>query len=281
MKKNARSIAIKYIRSILILSSIALTACAKPTTNAPKLEKSQVAAERAAQQQMINGVQASSQSSQPIALQPPTEVKARLDRVAPKVQQSGTVICQQIYGPKRACSFSFALADQDVLNAWADGKGVYITPKMVSFASTDEELANVLSHEYAHNILQHPQSTGQNAAAGAIGGLLLDTLAKSQGLDTGGQLSKLGADYGQYHYSIAFEREADYVGMYVLTNAGYRVDGALDFWRRFTTQDPNGLYGSRSHPSNPERTVAMQNTINEINSKKAAGAPLLPEMKKK
>jgi predicted Zn-dependent protease len=258
-----------------------ITACAKPTTRAPKLDASQVAAERAAQEQAVQRGQSETQSGQPINMLSMQEVMARLNRVSPKVQQSGTEICQQMYGNRKQCSFSFALADQDVLNAWADGKGVYITPKMVSFAATDEELANVLSHEYAHNVLSHPQSTGQNAAAGAIGGLLLDTLARSQGFDTGNAFSKIGAEQGQYHYSVAFEREADYVGMYILANAGYRVDGALNFWRKFTAQDGHGLERSRSHPSNPERTVAMQKTIDEINAKRAAKQPLLPEMKTK
>lgn len=265
----------KFGYLLIAASLLALVSCAKPTTRAPKLDPSQVQAERAAQRQVAEQSAGGAQ----VAVLPTEEVIARLNRVAPKVQQAGTMVCQQMYGTRRNCGFAFKLANQDLLNAWADGEAVYITPKMVSFASSDEELANVLAHEYAHNVLQHPQSTGQNAAAGAIGGMLIDLLAKSQGYDTGNAFSKIGGEVGQYHYSVAFEREADYVGMYVLANAGYRVDGALDFWRRFTTQDPNGLYASQSHPSNPERTVAMQRTIVEIDAKRAANRPLLPDMR--
>lgn len=269
----------KTIKNILLISlSFGLVACAKPQTSTPTLDGASINAERAAQQRMINEQQGKAAN---IELLPQDQIIARMNRVAGPIQKAGTEICQQMYGANQACSYEIGLADQDVLNAWADGKGVYITPKMVSFAKNDEELANVLAHEYAHNILRHPQSTGQNAAAGAIGGMLLDVLANSQGYDTGGQFSKIGGNIGQYHYSVAFEKEADYVGQYVLARAGYNPAGADDFWRRFSIQDPNGLYGSRSHPSNPERTLAMQKTAQEIAAKKASGQPLLPNLKQR
>lgn len=255
-----------------------LSACAKPVTRAPKLDALNVEQERLSQQKMLDQ---QTVKEVPVVMQPPAQVTARLAAVAPRIQKSGTEICQQMWGAGAACSFAFGQSDEDVLNAWADGKGVFITPKMVSFAASDEELANVLAHEYAHNVLKHPQSTGQNATAGALGGMLLDVLAKSQGIETGGQLSKLGGGIGQYHYSVDFEREADYVGMYILARAGYNVDGATDFWRRFTTQNPGGLYGSRSHPSNPERTLSMKKTAREITAKQQAGVVLLPNLRQK
>lgn len=280
MKKQTISSYI-LIAISLLGSAFVLASCAKPMTSAPKLEAADVAAERAAQQQMISQAHGASAATADVALLSMEEMTARMNRVSPRIQKSGTEICQQMWGNKQNCSFSFAIANQDVLNAWADGKGVFITPKMISFARTDEELANVLAHEYAHNVLNHPQSTGQNAAVGSIGGLLLDTLASSQGLNTGGQFSKIGADFGQYHYSVAFEKEADYVGLYILANAGYDVNGAVNFWARFTTQNSAGLERSRSHPSNPERSVAMRSTIAEIKQKQSTNQPLFPNLKKK
>ena len=111
--------------------------------------------------------------------------------------------------------------------------------------------------------------------------MLLDMLAQSQGIETGGQISKIGAGIGQYHYSVDFEKEADYVGLYILARAGYDVNGANDFWRRFTVQNPGGLKSSYTHPSNPERTLSMKKTAAEIEAKKKSGQPLLPNLRQR
>ena len=41
------------------------------------------------------------------------------------------------------------------LNAWADGRYVVVTTRMMAFAADDAELAFVVAHEMAHNLLHH------------------------------------------------------------------------------------------------------------------------------
>lgn len=267
----------KLIIAIIIATTTMLTACAKPITNAPKLDSGQLNAERRAQQQMLDSK--GSAKAAPVAMQSPQLVRDRLTRVAARIGKSGTSTCWQMFGNNQPCSFDFQLVEDDKLNAWADGKSIYITPTMISFASTDEELANVLAHEYAHNVLKHPQSTMQNVTMGSVGGMLLDVLAQSQGVNTGGALSKLGGSAAQLHYSIDFEKEADYVGLYILARADYNANGASEFWRKFTVQTGGGVEGSATHPSNPERTLAMRKTADEIQAKKASGQTLLPNLR--
>lgn len=43
----------------------------------------------------------------------------------------------------------------DDLNAWADGRNIVVTARMMRFAATDDELAFVVAHEMAHNLLGH------------------------------------------------------------------------------------------------------------------------------
>ena len=66
---------------------------------------------------------------------------------------------------------------------------------------------------------------------GAVGGLILDILLiATLGVDTGGAFSNIGGSLGVLQFSAGFEKEADYIGMYMTTRAGYDVtDGQVLF----------------------------------------------------
>ncbi len=248
-----------------------LAACAEPTTSRPGYDPAAVTAEAARQQELAR------QGKLDYPILSTEQAKARLERVAPGIIQHGTALCKDINAD--TCTFQVGLRVDPAVNAAADGEKIIINTGMVSFATDDAELAMALAHEYAHNLLKHPQSMGINATAGGIAGGLIDAIAASRGYDTGDQFSQAGAQYGALRYGIDFEKEADYVGLYILARAGYDMNKATNFWRRMSTHEPNGIYGGKTHPSNPERFVAMEQTVMEINNKKAAGRPLVPEFK--
>lgn len=56
---------------------------------------------------------------------------------------------------ERGCGGRFAMLQRSSLNAWADGRYVAVTAPMMDFAPDDQELAFVVAHEMAHNILDH------------------------------------------------------------------------------------------------------------------------------
>lgn len=85
--------------------------------------------------------------------------------------------------------------------------------------TSDEELATVVSHEIAHNAMKHIDAKMQNATAGAFFGAILDIFAATQGVNTGGEFTSQFAQLGAMTFSQEFEREADYVGMYILALA--------------------------------------------------------------
>ena len=58
------------------------------------------------------------------------------------------------------CGGRFVAVPSGSLNAWADGRYVAVTSKMMRFAANDPELAFVVAHEMAHNILQHDKAGG-------------------------------------------------------------------------------------------------------------------------
>ncbi|MGB8274670.1 MAG: M48 family metallopeptidase [Alphaproteobacteria bacterium] len=173
--------------------------------------------------------------------------------------------------PVTACDFDVGLVFGDDVNAFADGKMVAFYTGMLRFASTDEELATVVSHETAHNLMNHIDKQRGNAFLG----ILLDILAAGVGVNTQGAFGKMAA----LAYSQEFEAEADYVGLYLMARAGYKIEDTPNFWRRMAIAHPSGVnagFGA-THPSTPERFLALEKTVAEIDSKRAAGQPVVPE----
>lgn len=175
--------------------------------------------------------------------------------------------------PTKVCDYVYGIVQKSDVNAFADGKSVQITSGMMRFTGTDEELATVVGHELAHNLMGHIDSKRGNAALG----LLVDLLFAGFGVNTQGAFSNMA---GQ-SYSQEFETEADYVGLYLMARAGYEIGGTPNFWRRMGTEHPGSIRTNHaaSHPSAPYRFVSLDKTVEEIERKKAAGLPLRPEMK--
>jgi predicted Zn-dependent protease len=182
--------------------------------------------------------------------------------------------------PDTVCDYGLSAIKDDAVNAWADGKNVYITSAMLRFASDDDELAVVMSHEISHNAMRHMDAKKKNATLGAIFGAILDIAAASQGVNTGGEFTNDMAAAASMAFSQDFEREADYVGLYVLARAGRPIANSPDFWRRMAEEAPGSIKFASSHPTTAERFVRLAKTVDEIERKRTAGALLLPEMKK-
>lgn len=177
--------------------------------------------------------------------------------------------------PVTGCKYPVALSPQQVINAFADGKRVTIARGMMAFARDDNELALVVAHEMAHNAMDHIEAKQQNAGLGLIADLAVILLSR-------GQVSGTNfANIGAAAYSQDFEAEADYVGLYLMANAGLPIDDAPRFWRRMAAAHPQNIKSnySASHPSTSYRMVALEETAKEIKDKQSRKEALLPNMK--
>jgi beta-barrel assembly-enhancing protease len=189
--------------------------------------------------------------------------------------------------PAHACRFSVVAIDGDVVNAFADGTTVTITVGMLRFVQDDTELALVISHELAHNLMKHVAAKSTNQLAGYVRWLFIPWfLGPAVAPAPGGQPALLSAsampELNRGSYSKEFEAEADYVGLYMMARAGLPIDGAPQFWRRMGAAYPvsNQAAFGASHPSDADRMLAMEATVREIKRKIAAGSPLMPERRK-
>lgn len=204
------------------------------------------------------------------------EALAGQGRVTLQVLRAGVPLAVSLE-PVRACSYAVSIDNDDAVNAYADGRNIVINKGMLRFVQNDEELALVLAHELAHNAMGHVDAARKNALVGGAVGLLLDIAAAAAGVNTQGTFTDAGMRAGAAVYSVDFEREADYVGMYILARAGFEIDSAPHFWRRMAAENPEAIAHSTTHPTTPERFLGLDQTIAEIRQKAARGAPLLPE----
>jgi membrane-associated protease RseP (regulator of RpoE activity) len=183
--------------------------------------------------------------------------------------------------PEEICDYGAAVLVSDDVNAFADGQNVFVTTGLMRFLTLDEELAVVVSHEMSHNAMGHIKKQKQNATIGAILGAIGDIALGVAGVNTGGLFTDLGADMAKQTFSVEFEIEADYVGLYALARADYPLEVAPQMWRRVAVADPKSIKMSKTHPTTADRFVRLDATIEEIRGKQAAGVPLTPNPRQK
>lgn len=185
--------------------------------------------------------------------------------------------------PKKICGNPGSIRSDDTINAFADGTKIILTSGMMRFAQTDEELALVVAHEIAHNLRHHIDAMRANEVAGGVTGALIDILlAGGGGINTQGTFADAGARKGRLAYSQDFEAEADYVGLYLMARAGYRIDDAAKFWRRVAVKSSGSTIShGTTHPPTAFRFAALDATVSEIKAKQARGEDLLPNESKR
>ncbi|MBR9883403.1 MAG: M48 family metalloprotease [Oceanospirillales bacterium] len=173
--------------------------------------------------------------------------------------------------PEPACNYGLHVLMSNAINAYSDGQNVYINSGLLRFAESDAEVAMVLAHEMAHNGMAHIESKRSNMSTA---GILDIALAAAYGIDTGGLFASMGANA----FSKEFEQEADYVGLYIMARAGMPLNGVADFWRRMAAESPDANEDSifRTHPISAQRTLAVEQATQEIETKRVKGVTLLP-----
>lgn len=124
-----------------------------------------------------------------------------------------------------ACRSRFELRPSDEYGASADGDIVGITVPMLSFMADDDELAAILAHELAHNLLEHRRRLNE---AGVQRGLM----------------QQLGRNA---RLTLATEIEADRLSIWLMANAGYDPHGAIRFWTRYGKQRGKGIFSAPTH----------------------------------
>jgi len=169
------------------------------------------------------------------------------------IRRDGVVVPARLTGDP-ACPYTVHVDVSDELNARADGAAVFISSALATFATTDDELALILAHELAHNILKHRERFDREAPARRVFGNL--AVAPSS--------------------LAAAERDADRWGLYLMARAGFDEQVAAPFWRRFGAANWRVRWAQWGHPAAETRARQLEGVGAEIDAARASGRAIDP-----
>ena len=185
-----------------------------------------------------------------------------LAAVAQRVAAAAEPVCAAYLN--RACGFVVRLDPSDSARASAHGtRDVTLTAGMVRLVETEDELAAVVAHEFGHHLAGHlGRQRTRGAVAGTVAATALGAVVPFGGLAgwaLGQGAAQLGAGAARLAYSKGEEREADYLGAYLVARAGYDLERAGNLWARLSRPDAaargSGLGGAPRHPSGGGRAA--------------------------
>ncbi len=140
----------------------------------------------------------------------------------------------------QGCRFPALLMRQDYVNAFADGEATRATTALMREFKDDTLLAMIIGHEMAHNLL------GDVRARKGISG-------------------------------PRRESRADHVGIYLAVLGGFEVPESFDLYIQLQSDLDLIEKRNRSHPATVTRAARYRKTVQQIQEKREAGEPLLPE----
>ena len=166
--------------------------------------------------------------------------------------------------------YSFKIVNTDVVNAFSlPGGFVYVNRGLLDFTRNESELAGVLAHEVGHVVAYHSMN---DVARHALVDRGMYELQKA-GLMSDQQMVDMVQRYGgpmllfvDRKFSREEESEADMLGMYNETRAGYDPQGLVSFLARLSvfTGNPSLVEGLlMNHPLPGERVKALRAELRE------------------
>ena len=194
------------------------------------------------------------------------EANAKVGRELPEFRDAaitgylrsmGSRLARSARGPKYP--YSFSVADYREINAFAlPGGPVWINRGVLHAATNESQVAGVLAHEIAHISQRHAARQVTNGAFANWGlGLLSALLGNNGGATTARTAAGVMANGIFLKFSRDDEREADRVGLQILTRAGWDGRGMAELFevlQREQKRDPDAVETFFStHPPPAER----------------------------
>ena len=183
------------------------------------------------------------------ALERATRLGLSSGAITVRADRSGKTLSFRIPA-ETGCASDFLIGRANGLrSAASNGAQVTVSAAIIDFAQSDDELALILAHEFAHNILGHNKGSPAQRIAGA-------DRSGARGPDR--------------------EREADRWALYLIARGGYDIAVAPGFWRRWGPKTSFGILSDGSHPSWRDRAERAEAEIGRIKAQQAAGQVPMP-----
>jgi len=171
--------------------------------------------------------------------------------------------------------FQFFIVRDQSINAFAlPGGFIAVHSGLFLAAQSESELAGVMGHEVGHVAQRHiARMLGQERRDSLIpiAGMLLAMMAAARSSPDAAEAAAIGGEALMAQRQLAFsrdaEREADRVGLQIMSAAGYDSTGMVSFFGRM--QKATRLYHDvpaflQNHPMTSERIADLQGRINNM-----------------
>ncbi|WP_341915731.1 M48 family metalloprotease [Ferrovibrio terrae] len=151
--------------------------------------------------------------------------------------------------------FNASMYPNGMMNVWTG---------LMLRAKDEAQLAAVLGHEIGHYTQRHSLSRFRDAKARNDFSVFLNMGLAAAGVGAVGNLTNLMLVAGMFAYSREHEREADDVGVTLMTKAGYRPMAASEIWQQLIDEseaDKDRRSQSlmfASHPAEQERMATLK-----------------------
>lgn len=147
--------------------------------------------------------------------------------------------------PQVGCVSDFQVLPDRTVNASADGRLVTVTSALADYAADDDQLAAVIAHEMAHNILSHRAR--------------LDAQKVDRGF-----FGKFGRNAERIRET---EIEADRLSVVLLAGANYPPEAAIAFWQRFDRDHGHGIFADATHLNGTQRIRLIEAAIAQMGTR--------------
>ena len=170
----------------------------------------------------------------------------------------------------RNLQWDFKLVRDNQVNAFCmPGGKIVVYEGLLPLVASEDELAVVIGHEIAHAIAKHSNERMSQQIMAQYGAAFVNMALsnKSEAIqNVGNTVFGLGAQVGvMLPYSRMHEYEADYIGMILMTMAGFDPAGALKFWEKMSANDGASVPEILStHPSDAGRISEIRRRLPEM-----------------
>jgi predicted Zn-dependent protease len=246
---------IRTVRFILVIlfTSFLFIGCSKT----PYTHRNQVVI-FSPQQELQMGYQSAQQILQKERVSNDPRLNAVVKRVGMKIARAAA---------QPGYQWQFFVIDKDIPNAFClPGGKVFVYSGLFRAVQNEDQLATVIGHEVAHAIARHGAERmsmiqlgrmGKQIATQAIGGGKYANIIN--------QAYGAGETFGMVlPFSRKFEYEADEIGLYLMTKAGYNPREALRFWQnmmRLTQNKRKPPEFLSTHPADSHRIERLKKLI--------------------
>ncbi|MBE6309756.1 MAG: M48 family metallopeptidase [Bacteroidales bacterium] len=169
-------------------------------------------------------------------------------------------------------SWEFNLVQSDEVNAFCmPGGKIVVYEGIMKLISSDDELAVIIGHEVAHAVAKHSNERMSQQVLAQYGAQALSVAMAEKSAVTqqvANTVYGLGAQYGvMLPFSRKHESEADYMGLVFMELAGYKLESAVTFWQKMSSQGSYTPEFMSTHPSDTRRINDINAAIPEVRQK--------------